>query len=392
MRPHLLLKPSLPIYPPFDAQQSTPCLGSVCLPAVHVLTGWHMLSPEDGVRPFLARHPQIEIRERGCFNLWGSSDAGAEAWVRSWGGPPADASTLVATTACSTKILTWHPEYAGRFWTAGLQRYEQCREANRSSCDALRAHEEAIGSGGTGHEAVPPFVLRTLYGSSHKIRLIATLRSPVDRLETAFWFHKQFWAAKGPSAAGLHAYATEQVREFGKCALEFSARRCAFLFERLGPQQASAFWHCNQIIRGLYQPFVAEWRAAFPSDDELLVLRVEELLDRPARAYAAMQRFLGLAAPSAYEPPAAQSYLRRHLASLNSSCCGGGRGPPEPMRDETRELLEGFYAPHNEALAELLRDPSVARWGGLGWRADDWRAEERAGRLAWRDVSAGRRR
>ena len=84
--------------------------------------------------------------------------------------------------------------------------------------------------------------------------------------------------------------------------------------------------------------------------------------------------------------------MRRHLASLNSSCCGGGRGPPEPMRDETRELLEGFYAPHNEALAELLRDPSVARWGGLGWRVDDWRAEERAGRLAWRDVSAGRRR
>ena len=359
-----------------------------------------MLAPEDGLRPFFFQHPQVEIREKaGCFNLWGPSDASAEQWVKSWGGPPANASTLLATVVCSTKLLTWHPEYGGRYWSAGLQHYERCRAAAPNAsvpeCDLLAAHTEAIGSGGTGHEATPPFVLRTLYGA--RARLVMALRSPVDRIETAYWFHKQFWQAKGPTARGLHSYAAEQVSEFSACARVHTARRCAFLFERLGKQQAAAFWHCNQIIRGLYEPFVAEWAAAFPpaadgSPQTLLVLRVEDLLDAPMRAYGAISRFLGISAHSGYTPPAGQSYRSRHLVSLNSSCCGGGRGPPEPMLLETRRLLESFYAPYNARLAELLHQPKIGEWRGVGWQLDDWRREEREGSVAYRGVANGRRR
>jgi hypothetical protein len=257
------LEPSLPVFPSFDPAFATPCISpECCIPAVHVLSGWHMLSPDDGLRPYMLQHPQIVVRERGCFNLWGTSDAGAAEWVRSWGGPPANTTALLATTACSAKVLTWHPEYAGRFWSAATQRFEQCRHNASGACDPLVAHEEVIGSGGVGQEATPPFVLRTLYGGAH-IRLIATLRSPVDRLETAFWFHKQFWSVKGPTAHGLHTYASEQVAAFRACMRDHGARRCAFLFERLGPAQAQAFWHCNQIIRGLVSDHQqnARWRS-----------------------------------------------------------------------------------------------------------------------------------
>ena len=47
------------------------------------------------------------------------------------------------------------------------------------------------------------------------------------------------------------------------CALH--ARRCAHLFELLGQKQSDVFFHADQIIRGLYAPFVVDWHAALGS-------------------------------------------------------------------------------------------------------------------------------
>jgi hypothetical protein len=374
------LEPLLPIHPPFQTGRRTPCLSdSLCLPAVHVLTGWHMLGDE-GIVAWASQEQQLEVRSGACWNLW-RDDRGAIAWLQSWRGAPADSSSLVTSVSCATKMLTWHPEYAGRYWSVATELHDRCSAQHQTPIGPacanvggaggglseaggdvrLGAHAELIGTGGVCQEATPPFVMRALYGQH--VRIVAALRSPVDRIETAFWFHKQFWAPKGASAAGLHAFAVEQVEEFTRCQLAHSTRRCAFLFERLGTAQAHAFWHCNQIIRGLYAPFVAEWRAAF--GDALLVVRVEDVLDRPAATSARLERFLGLGARTAPARPAwhpAASYVRTHVASLNVSCCGGGRGPPEPMLEATRALLLRFYQPFNTQLAALLSDTSFKSW------------------------------
>ena len=392
------LEPALPIRPLFQENRATPCLtDSVCLPAIHVLTGWHMLH-EEGIVRWMAQHPLIEIRSGGgCFNLWKDHLGAAADWVKSWGGPPANDSTRIAAVNCAAKTLTWHPEYAGRYWTAAATLFERCKSNTTSAqCGRLQqqqpgkaapsgadprlsTHTELIGNGGVGHEATPPFVMRALYG--RHVRLIVALRSPVDRIETAFWFHKQFWAVKGPSADGLHAYATEQVAGFRRCEAMHSSRRCAFLFERLSRDQADVFWHCNQIIRGLYHPFIAEWRAAFPS--ELLVLRVEDVFGEPALTSARLSRFLSLPthlAPHVSSPLLRRTYAEWHVASLNVSCCGGGRGEPEPMRSETHRLLTSFYAPFNQALAALLDDPLFEAWRAADWRPIDLRTVSDSGR------------
>ena len=374
------LEPTLPIRPPLLHGRATPCLtDSVCLPGVHILSGWHMLE-EDGIKPWFAQHPQVEVRSGGCFNLWRDHN-GALQWVESFGS--INASMLMATSNCASKQLTWHPEYAGRYFSTAMDLWEACKKENASSSSSgcakirqhsaeserlgadprLAAHSELIGSGGIGKEATPPFVMRHLYGSH--VRIITALRSPVDRIETAFWFHKQFWGAKGATARGLNDYAIEQVREFNKCQEAHGVRRCAFLFERLGRSQAGAFWHCNQIIRGLYEPFVAEWRAAFPH--ELLVVRVEDLFDRFEATGARVQSFLGLSHASRFAPLPVMSYVARHVASLNVSCCGGGRGPPEPMLAETRTLLMDFYRPFNAKLGQMLSEPAFAEWSTSGW-------------------------
>ena len=56
-------------------------------------------------------------------------------------------------------------------------------------------------------------------------------------------------------------------------------RRCAFLFEYLGEAESDVFFHCDQIIRGLYEPFVRDWVGAF--GNRSLAIRAEDLLVTP---------------------------------------------------------------------------------------------------------------
>ena len=133
----------------------------------------------------------------------------------------------------------------------------------------------------------------------------------------------------------------------------------------------------------LYEPFVAEWHAAFAAHGKeraagrhssLLVLRVEDMLDRPSTSRAALQEFLfGVhggggddktadARAATAGPSSTRSYADSHAASMNVSCCGGGRGAPEQMLQSTRDVLSGFYRPHNARLAALLGDDRFLLW------------------------------
>ena len=145
----------------------------------------------------------------------------------------------------------------------------------------MRVHDAAMGSGGVGQEATPPFVMRTLYGQG-RAKVISALRHPVDRLETSFWVHAHYPKKYGVSPAGLHAYVAEQTKAFDECGATHGSRRCAFLFELLEAKYGDIFFHCDQIIRGVYEPFMRDWHAAL--GDGLLVLRVEDLLDSPAQS------------------------------------------------------------------------------------------------------------
>jgi len=322
---------------------------------------------------------QVEVRSGVCFGQW-TSDDGASRWANSWGGPPQDPSKVIVAGGgiCGAKLLTWQPEHAGRYLNRLTEAYVRCRDGEMASnvsraiyykerawpvchAEASRAHDAAIGTGGSGHEASPPFVMRALYGQ--RVRVLAALRNPVDRLENAFWFYKPFWGKFGPSAQGLDRYVRDQTAAFESCEAEHGTRRCAHRFETLGAQHEAAFWHCNQLIRGMYAPFVSDWRAAF-GEAGLLVLRVEDLLDAPRRARERIFRFVGL--PPSQEAfqtrDLSTSYSELHLASLNATCCGGVRAPPEAMLTTTRMHLERFYAPHNTALARMLAEPAFAEW------------------------------
>jgi hypothetical protein len=104
----------------------------------------------------------------------------------------------------------------------------------------------------------------------------------------------------------------------------------------------------------VYEPFVAEWRRAFPAS--LHVLRAEDLYDAPVPTRAALFGFLGLQPPEPAESAGAvpRSYAQMHAASLEGPTAEA-RAPP--MAPRTRDLLAAFYRPHNARLATLLQDP-----------------------------------
>ena len=163
-------------------------------------------------------------------------------------------------------------------------------------------------------------------------------------------------AKYGRSADGLHAYADEQLGWWRRCEAAHGTRRCAFLFENLDKELKGSFFACDQLIRGIYHPFVAEWHAAFGGGVQLLVLRADELLDRATAARARVLRFLDLPNPQTLTPPLSTSYARLHAASLRSYRA-------VPMHNHTRRLLDSFYAPYTARVATLL-----------GWEPGTWQA------------------
>ena len=385
------MEPTLPMSPTFMAGQLNPCLASTagtmglplslpasngahCLPYVHIVSGWHMFSDE--ALGWLKKVKALEQRGgMGCFDDWGDDDAGGKRWMESWGKQPADGSAVIL--AHCNKLLTWYPAFAGRYTSAWGKAYGPCKEREVAKggdyygtkmwqvCRpaAITAHDAAMGSGGAGREATPPFVMRAVYGA--RVRIISAMRNPVDRLETSFWGHRHYPLHYGADPAGLGKYIAEQTAAFVDCQATHGTRRCAYLFELLGPKYSDVFFHCDQLLRGLYEPFVRDWHLAFGAES-FLAISVETLLDNPRDARYRILEFLGLPAAPASSvdtvagtvPPssareAAGSYKALHCASLRAAKAA-------PMSQDARALIEAFYRPYNHALADVL-----------GWKQKD---------------------
>ena len=378
-------QPYLPIAPPFEQGLKNPCVragGTVCIPQVHVLGGWHSFV-EEALAPLLKAHPALAINDRlgvACFNEWDSSPQSAGRWFGGWGVRPSSERQLVQQCVHELSFYPAYPngylrDFLAAYWPCKAREVETLKARGKDegayyggdgpmwrTCrpEALAKHDAGVGTGGVGHEVTPPFVMRAVYGSRSPT-LIALLRNPVDRLETSFWCreHSHYVTHYGASADGFHKFAVEGVDGFRACERRHSTRRCALLFEMLEKEMADVFFHADQVIRGIYHPFVAEWKAAFPST--LIVIRTEDLMDDPTPTKARLFSALGLQPPDTADPLArgseaglapSKSYAEMHARSVR----GGTPNRAVPMHQHTREMLISFYHPYNARLAALLND------------------------------------
>ena len=365
------LEPTLPLRAPLASSGRSACRNGHCFPLLHVLGGYHSFLEETlgtgkrahGAQPdgLLSGHSMVEMQHR-CHNEFDEGNTfdkqgGGPAFLTGW---PRD-EILIAE--CMTGMM-WYPNLAARWSREWSAAYWPCksqtirREGQRAfrerlmwgKCKpaALAAHDAAHGTGGVGREATPPFLLRMLYPASASPKVVLVLRNPTERLETSYWLHPHYPRKYGQSAAGLARYVQEHIALFSACEARYGTRRCAFLFENLDGELNKGFFACDQVIRGVYWPFVAEWLSAFGTSG-LLVIKAEQLLDDPAVHRPRVLSFFGLPPPPAGStvnagPP---SYAAMHAATLRSYSA-------EPMLNRTRSALDAYYAPHNRRLAAML--------------------------------------
>jgi Sulfotransferase domain len=143
-------------------------------------------------------------------------------------------------------------------------------------------------------------------------RLIALLRNPVDRA----YSHYQMEVRRG-----------REARSFGEATKQE-------MISAEGEENAVDVRYAY-LTRGLYADQLERF-SFFADRDRLLVVKSENLFTRQLEVLERVMTFLAL--------PPFESTLARP----------SGRATYEPMDPGTRRSLEGYFAPHNERLYDLL--------------------------------------
>ncbi len=158
-------------------------------------------------------------------------------------------------------------------------------------------------------------------------RIVAILRNPIDRAYSHY------------NHSVRHGWEDLSFEE----ALEREPARLGGHAERLAADpsyHSVAYLRYSYATRGHYAQHLEPWLAAFGSD-RLLVLRSEDLFERPVETYHHLLTFLGL-------PLWTPETLSNHSYG----------GSPRPERAEipfgVREALGASFAPHNGRLGEIF--------------------------------------
>uniref|UniRef100_A0A061RGM4 N-acetylgalactosamine 4-sulfate 6-O-sulfotransferase n=2 Tax=Tetraselmis sp. GSL018 TaxID=582737 RepID=A0A061RGM4_9CHLO len=162
------------------------------------------------------------------------------------------------------------------------------------------------------------------------LRLIVIFRNPVDRYFSAFHYYRDRRAAP-PSAADFHQRAVSDIAEWESCAEKHGAQACITRF------------HPQQLIKGMYVEFLDDWVKHFPRE-QLLFLRNEDYAAATKEHLTAVFSFLGLREPAESEWASINSLPKRNQQEKDG------------MLPETRAMLEKFYKPFNNRLADALND------------------------------------
>lgn len=99
-----------------------------------------------------------------------------------------------------------------------------------------------------------PQLMRAAYGE-HAPKLLVMLRLPWRRMHASYFNYVHYGKHYGASAEGETAWAKEAVSAFRRCEGNFTTDACALSFESLTRENEETFYHCDQLIKGMYNIF-----------------------------------------------------------------------------------------------------------------------------------------
>ena len=218
-----------------------------------------------------------------------------------------------AGTTALYAYLRWHPGITGPSWkeVSFFDRHWWRGEAWYRGQFPLRAGERLVG------EASPSYLFHPLAPERARslvpdARLVALLRDPVDRAYSQY----QHEVALGREPLSFEdALAAEDERLRGEVERLVADPRA---FSR-------AWWDHSYASRGRYAEQLERWLAVFPRE-QLLVVRTEDLGERPAETYASILSFLGA------DPHELAGVPARLRPRLRADAAGDARRPCGDVR------------------------------------------------------------
>jgi Sulfotransferase domain len=166
-----------------------------------------------------------------------------------------------------------------------------------------------------------------------QVRLIALLRDPVDRAYSEY----QMVARKGHETRTFEEVVEAERKAWPRAEVGHAAER----------EDHGGLVHADSgyLYRSVYVDHLLRWSTFF-SREQMLVLKSEDLFERPRETLKLVLDFLDL--PD-WEPEASQLVGRRNKGEYE-----------QEMNPSTRRRLEEYFEPHNRRLYDFLgRD--------LGW-------------------------
>ncbi|KAI4879443.1 hypothetical protein NFI96_001102 [Prochilodus magdalenae] len=229
---------------------------------------------------------------------------------------------------------------------------------------------------GTGTE--PPCLVQDfIHAVQPEARFIVMLRDPVERLYSDYLY----FGMANKTVEDFHERVSESLQLFEVCLAERSMRSCVYntTLNNAMPNHARCASHPShrspvslQVTRGhltvgkghwdevalitvrlqvgLYVVYLLDWLSVF-SREQILVLRLE---DHAANRKLTMHKvfdFLKLG-----------PLTQQKEADITKSPASNTRRPANrnlgPMLSITREILQSFYGPFNQRLAQILHNPA----------------------------------
>ncbi|XP_017540254.1 carbohydrate sulfotransferase 15 [Pygocentrus nattereri] len=191
---------------------------------------------------------------------------------------------------------------------------------------------------GTGME--PPCLVQDfIHAVQPDAKFIVMLRDPVERLYSDYLY----FGMANKTVEDFHERVSESLQLFEVCLAERSMRSCVYNTTLNNAMPV-------RLQVGLYVVYLLDWLSVF-SRDQILVLRLEDHAASRKHTMHKVFDFLELG-----------PLTQQKEADITKSPASNTRRPANrnlgPMLPVTREILQSFYGPFNQRLAQVLRDPA----------------------------------
>ncbi|CAH1229621.1 CHST15 [Branchiostoma lanceolatum] len=193
----------------------------------------------------------------------------------------------------------------------------------------------------TPNNEPPILVADLLRAVQPHAKFILTLRNPTERLYSEYLFFSGGFRDK-KSVTDFHERATLAIDIFQSCLKNNTVRSCTY-DPNLPPTRTV------RLRLGLYEVYLRDWLSVFPRD-QILVQRLEDHSKDPHTTMTRVFKFLDLG-PITNQSDKDAIFMSNAKRSQKKRYDSIGQ-----MLPKTRRMLNKFYRPYNQRLAELLND------------------------------------